>query len=80
MWRGSGGFDDPYARGEDLAAVVVGGPQRRGVAFCGCEGREGVDVDAGADEEDALDGVGGGGGGGGHYGWEGGGEGWGDKA
>lgn len=49
-----------------MATVVVGGPLAGGVAFCGCEGGEGVDVDAGGEEEDTVDCVGGEGEGRGH--------------
>lgn len=56
--RGDGDrrFEDPQARGEDLPCGV-GGPARGDVAFGAGEGRDGVDVHGGGDEEDALDGV-----------------------
>lgn len=38
MRGGDGCFDYSDACSEDLAAVIVGGPQCRGVTFCGCEG------------------------------------------
>lgn len=49
-----GGLEDAEARRKDLAGGV-GRPGRGGMAFVGGEGRDGVDVDPGAEGEDPLD-------------------------